>query len=114
MLPTPTASNITNPTLSLLNSSNAIAGLMMASTGSSIVLNVPSNDQKSNLSTIQSSTATTGQLLPSNTNSIDDNSVKFIQEAKSINDQLNSLYQHLLLKKQSLLKAEAEVKTKKS
>lgn len=114
------ATNLTNPTLNLINSSNAIAGLVMASTGSSIVLNVPSssiNESKANLSSMQTSsatlTSTTGHLLPpiNVSNNSDESSLKFIQEAKSINDQLNNLYQHLLLKRQSLLKAETESNT---
>lgn len=72
--------NLSSPTVSLINSSNAIAGLVMASTGSSIVLNVP--DSRNSYSTPSASTltSTSGQLLPPTS---DENSFKFIQDAKS-------------------------------
>lgn len=82
----PTNLNTTSPAASLINSSHAIAGLVMASTGSSIVLNVP-DYPNTRINYNASSTATS--INAPNTNAqqaqtgLDENSFKFIQDAKN-------------------------------
>jgi hypothetical protein len=86
--------NLSSPTASLINSSNAIAGLVMASTGSSIVLNVPDYPNcRTNFNNAAAAAAAVSSFSVSNTlvpggsaqltNANAENSIRFIQEAKS-------------------------------